>query len=109
VPAHVYIIYGGALTNPSWADVNAESAVERDISATAIAGGIHIDGMFLPSGNGNQTQGLEQGLIEILPLTLDVDGGHPTSPLTDVLTIAASTMEAQTTSVFGMVSWSELR
>lgn len=107
--AHFHLIYGGTLTGPVWADVDATySAVERDISATAITGGLLIDGFFAGGAQVGRAQSGEFAINEVLPLALDIDGNHPSIPLTDSLTLAALALTL-TTDIFGMLSWSEQR
>lgn len=106
------IIFGGTLTNPSWVDVNATySAVEYDVSATAIAGGIAgPSGYVVASGVGSVvTPGQSlSGFLSRLPIALDIDGNHPTAPLTDVVSIVATSLGGAT-AVAGVVNWREVK
>lgn len=108
-----HIKYGGALTGASWADVNAtHSCVEYDTTASAISGGICIANTFVPASaaGANRAPGASRiNLVSRLPIALDISGGHPTSPLSDVITVTCETLEApDATLVHADLQWVEV-
>jgi hypothetical protein len=108
------IVYGGSLTDASFANVDATySAMERDVAATAISGGVVIDSGYVVVGAGpgsNTASGAQlESLLSKLPLTLNIAGSHPTSPLTDSLSIVATSIPGGATDVSASLSWRELR
>lgn len=108
-PVHFFVIYGATITGGSWAAVNATySAMEQNLSPTGFSGGIHIDGYFITSGQGNSAGAQAFPIVETLPLALDIDGAHPATPLTDTVLIAAAGLGGAS-SAYGMITWSELR
>lgn len=108
------IVYGGTLTDASFANVDATySAMEKDVAATAISGGVVLDSGFVVVGAGpgsNTASGAQlESLLSKLPLTLDKAGAHPTSPLTDSLSIVTTSIPSGATDVSASLSWRELR
>jgi len=58
----------------------------------------------------NKTAGiLKGGLLSKLPLTLNIAGGHPTTPLTDVITLTGQSIPGAATDVLGQFTWREIR
>ena len=107
---HYKIIFGGTLTGVSYTSPNADSITEYDVAATDISGGIDITSDYVATGSGNNTGGSSlRDLVSLLPLFLDISGAHPTTPYTDVLTIAAISAEAQSAQCGATISWRELR
>lgn len=107
---HYRLIFGGTLTGASFSSVNADSIAEYDISATAISGGIDIMSNYVATGAGNQTGGDQLASVSsLLPIALNIAGAHPTSPYTDIMTIAAISAAAQAASCGASMSWRELR
>ena len=102
------IILNGSLTNPSWSDVNAtHSMVEKDVAATAISGGLVIASGFLTGVKDKAESGnVNEELMSKLALANDIVG-----TTTDILTIAVSTMSADSTSTdcAGSFTWKEER
>lgn len=108
-PAHYGVIYGGTLTSPSWGNVNAlYSGAEVDYAATAIAGGILIEGQFVAAGAGHADQGGQLALSEDYSVALAPDGTHPTAPLTDIYSLVGIGIGGSTTLMGGM-TWTELK
>jgi hypothetical protein len=111
--ALIEIVYGGALTNASFAAVDAtNSLTEADIAATAISGGIVVAQEFVPAATRAQSSSPGSSAINLLsrlPLTLNIAGAHPTSPFSDALSVVATVAEAnETTNVFAAINWREL-
>lgn len=99
------IVYNGSLTGASFASVNTSSICERDISATAISGGITIGAFYAaPSGSGvNSSDTIETGILSRLPICLDKSGANPI-PVSVVATSFSGTCNAS-----AALSWQELR
>ena len=64
------IVVGGTLTGASWTSVNATSATEYDVAATAISGGISIISDFVLSGSGSVRGKTEANADVRNPLTI---------------------------------------
>lgn len=108
-PVFYQIVFGGTLTNASWANVDTTySALERDIAATAIAGGIVVDSGYAPIGTLNVSRQSISSLLSRLPISLNIAGAHPTTPLTDILSLVVTSMSTAT-AVSGGFTWRELR
>lgn len=117
----IKVTYGGTpdAGSVSWADWDTTySAVEYDESATSITGGYdNIDSGFATTsggggggGGGNRNAGnAADSITSFLPLALDIDGAHPTSPLTDVLSIQAKVLSGTTSNVIVILEVVELR
>lgn len=106
------IVYGGTLTGANFADADAAySAMERDVSATAISGGIVVQCGYVAAASrgANQFPGVgSASLLSKLPLSLNIAGGHPTSPLSDVLTLVGTTLPDAASDVAAAFNWREL-
>lgn len=105
------LVYGGTLTNPSWQPVNSESAVEQDIAASAISGGIVTESFFVAATalgiNGNPGS-VERSILSKLALALDIDGNHPTTPYTDNLSLVVTSLGGST-NVAALLNGREIR
>ena len=103
--AHVDLRVGGVLTGASFSDAATEfSASEFDISATAITGGVSVS-------QGSAASGSPAGAIParlLIPLALNIAGAHPTTPLTDVVTVVASGIGGNAP-VTASLRWKEVR
>jgi hypothetical protein len=109
--AFVEVVVGGALTGASFASVDTASIVERDIGATAVTGGVVIGAFIVPASTLgiNKDPGTEsRAILSKLPLALDAAGNHPISPLSDVLSLVATSW-ATSTACSGVINWRELR
>lgn len=108
------VYYGGTLTNESFSPYDATySGVETDQAATAISGGLRIGpAVVVPAASqGQQTSPSASvaDLLSKLPITLNIAGGHPTTPFTDCYTITAEAVDGVTTSnVFASIGWREI-
>lgn len=101
--AYFELVYGGTLTNASFASVNDDSIVEFDIAATAITGGIPI-AAFLTDKKGFEAIASDHRY----PMFLNIAGAHPTSPYTDSLSVVA-TSRTTSTDCSAAVIWKEIR
>lgn len=112
VTAYWEIVYGGTLTGAAFADVDTTySIMEKDVAATAISGGVVVSSGFSPAAGAgaNKTPGqTARRLLSKLPLSLNIAGAHPTSPLTDSLSIVVTSLGAAT-DIAAELSWRELR
>lgn len=106
------LVWGGAITGGSWADVNAtHSTVEINTGPTAISGGLVIEASHAfgnASGANVRAGTITQGGRPRLPLALAIDGTHPTTPFSDTLALVATSL-AGATNVYGAINWRELR
>lgn len=108
-PIYYRIWFGGSLTGASWQDVNTDySDVEYDIGASLLTGGICIDSGFVPAGNQAGGAAQEQ-FYKNIPLELTIDGSHPTSPLSDILTITAERIGTNNSDALAELSWVEMK
>jgi len=99
---YVEIVYGGTLTNASFASVDASSIAEFDVAATAISGGITIDAFFLPSSAQTRATVTEK-ILARLPISLDIDGANPT-----VISMVATSFTTAAP-LSGVLNWMEIR
>lgn len=109
--AYIEIVYGGTLTGASFADVNATaSAIERDVAATAISGGIVLWSGAIPAAGpgGNARGGGTQSITSKLPIALNRAGAHPTTPYTDNLSVVVTGIGGNAT-VSMALNWREIR
>lgn len=103
-PASFELICGGTLTGAAFSGVHDESMVEFDSSATAISGGFTVISHPLEKAG---VFSLEKDLH--LPLSLDISGGRPVTPLlTDNLTLVGNKIAGNST-VNASINWIELR
>jgi hypothetical protein len=113
-PVYYELLFGPTITGGSWSNVNTtHSVMEQNVGATSVSGGLVVEAgyAFGASGGppGASSASTERGLLRPrLPLALDIDGAHPTSPFTDVLAIACTSLGAATDTV-ASISWRELR
>lgn len=110
--AFVEIVYGGALTGPSFANVEAtHSATEFDVAASAISGGIVIKSYSVAAASSGPARpaAVSSNLASRLPLSLDIDGAHPTSPLSDVLSVVLTSIPGGATDASASIDFKELR
>lgn len=107
-PIKWVLYYGGALTNASFANVNTTySITEVDVAATAITGGIPIASGHVPASQ--TSRGISGAdIASKISLALDITGGHPVTPFSDVLTVAALSLNTST-NVAASLNWLELR
>ena len=95
------IVYNGALTGASFNSVDLNSAVNKDIVATAISGGVVVaSGYAVAPSAGVVSEDIQR---VVLPFTLDYNGLNP-----DTFTLVGAGVGAAA-SVAGAFSWVELR
>lgn len=101
----VRLIYGGTISGGAgtWTSASADSVVEYNTDHTAISGGIQTEAMFAEASISASV-----GQDHRLPLALDISGSHPTSPYTDILTVAALTSTGNA-SCYAAINWGEIR
>jgi hypothetical protein len=92
------IYYGGTLTGASFNTVNANSATEFDVSATAITGGLKIDSGYLST----QFRQLSNEFDGILFLGTTIEG------VQDIVTITAQNLSGGAASVYSSLSFQEI-
>lgn len=113
VTIYFELVYGGTLTGPSFADVDTtNSIVESDVAASAITGGITVVSDFAPAltvGQARLASSIGRSIVSNLPVALNIAGNHPTSPLTDVLSVVVTSKGAAATDVAAALSWREIR
>lgn len=113
--AFLEVVYGGAVSGggPTWTDVdNTYSIAQKCVDATGITGGLTVASFYVPAAaqGASRAPGAQRiNLLSRLPLTLNIAGTHPTSPLSDVLAVVATTAEGSDASnVYAGVNWQEL-
>lgn len=95
------IIYGGTLTDESFASADDASAVEVDTSATAIVSGINLETYYVEK---NQNSNLHHQWH--VPIALNASGNHPTTPYTDIFTVVGDKLSANA-NVYVAINWRE--
>jgi len=96
------IFYRPTLTGPSWTAVDTGySGVEYDVSASAITGGVRIDGDYVTSGIVNRPIVIG-GLLSRVLMSLGSTG------TSDILSIAAIRLTANA-DVYASLKWKEIR
>lgn len=102
-PIRLDVIYGGALTDAAWADVDtASSMMEVDVAATAITGGRVLDSSYVAPGVRNSATSAS-GLLGKAVLW-DRLGSE-----TGILTLAAVRVGTSNADVLGSINWEEIR
>jgi len=87
-----------------WTDVGAQSAVEYDVTATAISGGTVVNTSYqFAGGAGSNQGGSESGLLGKTFLW-DRQGTE-----TGIVTLAAVRTTASSATVLGSINWEEVR
>lgn len=102
----VEVIYDGLLFGTgSFVSANDQSAVEYNVSYTAISGGYTIQSFYASvNGVGGNARGdVASPILSRLPLTLDAAGANP-APLSIVCTPLAATA-----TVSAAINWNEVR
>jgi len=99
---YVDVIYNGTLTGAAFASVDAQSVMEFDVAATAVAGGIVVRRYYANATNQSSSSG-EAFVLGRLPISLDIAGSTP-----DRLTIAVSLISG-TLNAAGGFNWQEYR
>lgn len=103
------LIYGGTLTGASWTNIDTTySLVEKDVAATAITGGVRVGSGYAVAGVGIAGGKAQKDVLSKLPLALDIDGNHPTTPLTDSLSVVATSIPGSATDTAAELNWLEL-
>jgi hypothetical protein len=114
---HYHVVFGGVLTNATstiqWLPVStAYSAVDYAVPPVAtVVGGIELqEGYIAAQTLGGKTYGAQavKSFDRAVPMTLDIDGGHPTSGLTNQLSIVCGTLGADA-QVAAVIDWDEDR
>lgn len=112
-PVYAELVYGGVLTNASFANVDTtHSVIERDVAATAITGGVTIAAIPIPASSIGINESPSSNIITVLsrlPLALDTAGAHPTTPLTDNLSVVVTSIPGTATDISGGIDWKEIR
>ena len=98
----VEVVLNGTLTGASWAAVDATySGMERDVSATAISGGIVIDSFYVSSSGGAGRNNSSVGVLGKIPFAKSIGG------TSDIVSIVCTSMGGATTTAASM-SWREV-
>jgi hypothetical protein len=95
------LVLNGTLTGESFAEVDAASASELDLAATAIAGGLIVAGGYL--GGGTKGQGTATLPVDLSRLLLTRNIPNDDG---DVLTLVARSLSGSS-SVYGSMVWKE--
>jgi hypothetical protein len=99
---YVEVIYNGTLTGAAFTSVSAQSVMERDVAATAIAGGEVVRSFYCASTS-QARQTSETSILGRLPISLNIAG-----TVADTITICASLISG-TLSGGGAFNWQEYR
>jgi len=98
------LIYNGTLTGASFASVDANSGVNKDVAASAISGGTVVaSGYASTSGGGAGRGALTVNFVSKIPFTLDAAGA-----VADIFTVCASGIGGSVPTV-AEISWTEER
>lgn len=105
------LVWGADITAGAWVSANADSMAEFNITATGFSGGVDLPPVLYAD---KKIAGPEIDRRARYPLSLDIDGAHPTVATAghaDTLTIIAKSIDAGAgaTDVFGSINWAELR
>lgn len=95
----IRLIWNTSLTGASWVSAGADSAVEFDVSSTAISGGEALQA----SAFTNRIRGVSTGIDDELFLGYDLDSGD-----SDIITVIARTSSGSANGLGGM-NWVELQ
>lgn len=110
---HYEIIAGGVVSGTSFSDVNTSfSVLEFDVAGNSIFGGIKVgEGYIGAPGSGANKEGslVQDRTVTKSTLALDIDGNHPTAPLTDNLTIVVTSVPGTSTDVLSSMQLIEVR
>ncbi len=105
------IVQGGTLTGAVWTDIDSTySITEMDVAANSIAGGLTLFADMVPANTLgiNSEPGAEgRDVMSKLALTLDINGNHPTTPFTDILSLVVTSFST-VTGVAGILSLREI-
>lgn len=96
------ILNPATLTGANFQDVDADSAVQVDISATAYTGGSVVYSDYLATGGRNTVQQV-QGLLGRILLSVT-----PNNTLSTITIVAVRTTSSNA-STFGQIGWKEIR
>lgn len=97
----------GALTNASFASVDTNSITEYDTAATVITGGTRLyAGLLSVTGTGSNSSGIAEALLELGKKLLSLNAAGNTA---DILTLTASKIATNATTVSGCMNWLEQR
>lgn len=96
------LVLNPTLTSPSWAAVDADSLADYDVSASAMTGGIQLDGGYIGNTAATRITQIE-GLFTALPLVYAQLNGTQ-----DILTVAARVTTGSGTALAAL-TWHELR
>jgi hypothetical protein len=82
--------------------------MEFDTASTTITGGVVIESGYVPATGANRAVGsIISQTSNRLPLALEIDGTHPTTPLTDVMSIVVTSVGGAS-DVGSQMSWKEI-
>lgn len=97
------VVYNPTITGGAWVAESANSSVEYNITPVSTAGGEDIDAFWSPA-TANSISSISGAVAQSrLPLTLDTTGANPI-----VLALCATGLGG-TSTVYGSISWRELR
>lgn len=102
-PLHYEVVYNGTLTGANFADVDTtNSSIQKDVSATAISGGIIVDTGYALSGQGNRADFIRSNQpIGGISFALDIAGS-----VQDTISIVCTSFSG-TSNVGAEISWIE--
>jgi hypothetical protein len=92
------VYYGGTLTGASFANVDANSATEFDVAATAITGGVKIKSGYVST----QTRAIETLFDGLLLPSVSIAG------VPEIVTITAQNLSGGSANIFTQLSFQEI-
>ena len=102
-PIYLELVRNATLTAAAWANVDANSTAEFDVTASALAGGSTVYGVVIGSGAGATQMPIDANLLDRL-----VIAATPLLNTQDILTICATSL-AGNTNVGCAMTWKEVR
>lgn len=103
---HIQVVLNGTLTSPTWVSVNDESNAERDVSATAITGGVVIWEGYVTASSAllsPDTPGGTGGALGIWELNVNYQG-----TVADTLSITCRSLGNNNTT-YATIRWVEFQ
>ena len=97
-------MYNGTLTGASWAAVNTNSSVQKDVAATAISGGTVIHSFPVSAGNTASNVGDAEVLAKI-PFALDAAGSSGSG---DIVSIVCTSITGSNAPTNAFINWVEV-
>ena len=102
-PVEIRLIENGSLTDPSFAQVNANSCTYADTSATAISGGLVVSTFYVAASNRGGSKSVD--IVGRVPLSVAGAAGN----VGDIFTVAAVRASNTNANIKAAIDWKEIR